>query len=165
MSDVTLLRIGILVAGLILIAAIVFFGRPRKPGQGRRVPRDGRDASARREPTLGEQLENELAGDELPAGGDAATQAELDLFERTVEGGAAAGNAELGRRVSEEFDKIITLYLAARAGEKLHGPDGTRTTVRRLSTEERREEIARMLSGAAVTDEARAQAARLLEAA
>ena len=123
MSDVTLLRIGILVAGLILIAAIVFFGRPRKPGQGRRVPRDGRDASARREPTLGEQLENELASDDLPAGGDAATQAELDLFERTVEGGAAAGNAELGRRVSEEFDKIITLYLAARAGEKLHGPD------------------------------------------
>ena len=47
----------------------------------------------------------------------------------------------------------------------MHGPDGTRTTVRRLTTEERREEIARMLSGAAVTDEARAQAARLLEAA
>ena len=123
MSDVTLLRIGILVAGLILIAAIVFFGRPRKPGQGRRVARDGRDATVRREPTLGEQLENELASDELPAGGDAATQAELDLFERTVEGGAAGGNTELGRRVSEEFDKIITLYLAARAGEKLHGPD------------------------------------------
>ena len=37
MSDVTLLRIGILIAGLILIAAIVFFGRPRKPGQGKRV--------------------------------------------------------------------------------------------------------------------------------
>jgi DNA repair protein RecN (Recombination protein N) len=41
----------------------------------------------------------------------------------------------------------------------------TRTVVRRLTAEERREEIARMLSGAAVTDEARAQAARLLEAA
>jgi DNA repair protein RecN (Recombination protein N) len=37
--------------------------------------------------------------------------------------------------------------------------------VRRLDEPERREEIARMLSGAAVTDEARAQAARLLEAA
>lgn len=32
MSDVTLMRIGILIAGLILIGAIVFFGRPRKPG-------------------------------------------------------------------------------------------------------------------------------------
>ena len=40
-----------------------------------------------------------------------------------------------------------------------------RTTVRKLDADERREEIARMLSGAAITDEARAQAARLLEAA
>jgi len=37
--------------------------------------------------------------------------------------------------------------------------------VRRLDEAERREEIARMLSGAAITDEARAQAARLMEAA
>jgi DNA repair protein RecN (Recombination protein N) len=37
--------------------------------------------------------------------------------------------------------------------------------VRKLTSDERREEIARMLSGAAITDEARAQAARLLEAA
>ena len=39
----------------------------------------------------------------------------------------------------------------------------TRTGVRPLSSGERREEIARMLSGATVTDEARAQADRLLE--
>ena len=44
-------------------------------------------------------------------------------------------------------------------------PDGTRTTVRKLTADERREEVARMLSGAAITDEARAQAAKLLEAA
>jgi DNA repair protein RecN (Recombination protein N) len=60
--------------------------------------------------------------------------------------------------------------VAARAAhhyriEKSHNEAGTRTTVRLLSAAERREEIARMLSGAAVTDEARAQAARLLEAA
>jgi DNA repair protein RecN (Recombination protein N) len=40
----------------------------------------------------------------------------------------------------------------------------TRTYVHKLTPDERRE-IARMLSGAAITDEARAQAARLLEAA
>ncbi len=40
----------------------------------------------------------------------------------------------------------------------------TRTGVVELNTEGRRQEIARMLSGAEVTDEARAQAARLLEA-
>lgn len=41
----------------------------------------------------------------------------------------------------------------------------TRTGVRALDEGERREEIARMLSGAEVTDEARAQAERLLEVA
>lgn len=39
----------------------------------------------------------------------------------------------------------------------------TRTSVRRLDDEERREEIARMLSASEITDEARAQASRLLE--
>jgi cell division protein ZipA len=39
MSDTTLLRIAIAIAGLILIGAIVFFGRPRKQEQGKRVPR------------------------------------------------------------------------------------------------------------------------------
>jgi len=125
MSDVTLLRIGILIAGLILIAAIVFFGRPRKPGQGTRLARDDRAADARREPTLGEQLEQELGGDSHVAG-ESTTQAELDLLDRTLDPAAAPATpatSELGRRVSEDFDKIVTIYLAARAGEKLHGPD------------------------------------------
>jgi DNA repair protein RecN (Recombination protein N) len=39
----------------------------------------------------------------------------------------------------------------------------TRTGVVELDGEGRRQEIARMLSGAEITDEARAQAARLLE--
>jgi DNA repair protein RecN (Recombination protein N) len=39
----------------------------------------------------------------------------------------------------------------------------TRTGVRALGDGDRREEIARMLSGAAITPEARAQADRLLE--
>ncbi|MFD0738035.1 cell division protein ZipA [Lysobacter koreensis] len=126
MSDVTMLRAAILVAGLILIGAIVFFGRPRKPGQGKRVAREAGFARAggegRVEPTLGEQLEGELGGNAHIAS-EATTQAELDLFERTLEGNAAAANSELGRRVGDEFDKIVTLYLAARAGEKLQGAD------------------------------------------
>jgi cell division protein ZipA len=127
MSDVTLMRIGILIAGLILIGAIVFFGRPRKPGQGKRVAREDesrpgeRKPGPRQEPTLGEQIESELGQNGAP--GEATTQAELELFDKTLEGGVNAANSELGRRVSEEFDKIVTLYLAARAGQKLHGPD------------------------------------------
>jgi DNA repair protein RecN (Recombination protein N) len=48
---------------------------------------------------------------------------------------------------------------------KSHDGLVTRTGVRPLDAGERREEIARMLSGAEVTAEARAQAARLLETA
>ncbi|GHE25742.1 cell division protein ZipA [Vulcaniibacterium thermophilum] len=108
-----LLRLGILVAGLLLIGAIYFFGRPRKPGQGRRMPRETR-AEAADEPTLAEQLEREIGAE------PAIAQPELDLAPRER---PAPPHSELGRRVSEEFDKIVTVYLAARAGRKLHGPD------------------------------------------
>jgi cell division protein ZipA len=117
MSDVWMLRTGILLAGILLIAAIYVFGRPRKPGQGRRLGA-GRTEGGRVEPTIGAQLE-----DELGAGGvveDEALQAELDLLDGAS---ASRGQAALGRRESEEFDKIVTLYIAARAGEKLQGPD------------------------------------------
>ncbi len=123
MSEVTMLRIGILIAGLILVAAIVFFGRPRKPGQGKRVVRPAGAEGMRREPTLGEQLEGELGGDDAPMAGEATTQAELELFNRTLDAGTGTANSDLGRRANDEFDKIVTLYLAARAGEKLHGAD------------------------------------------
>ncbi|HEX2595839.1 MAG TPA: cell division protein ZipA [Luteimonas sp.] len=112
MSDVWMLRTGILIAGVLLIAAIYFFGRPRKPGQGRRV--DGRK-DGRVEPTLGMQLESELAHD---GGDEGALQAEMDL-----DTDPGTRNSELGRRASEDFEKIVTLYIAARAGEKLKGPD------------------------------------------
>jgi cell division protein ZipA len=115
MSDVWLLRTGILIAGLLLIVAIYAFGRPRKPGQGRRVD-GGRGESSRVEPTLGAQIENMLASDQ-DRGSDDGVQAEIDLLDR----GIAA--SDVGRRTSEDFEKIVTLYIAARAGEKLRGPD------------------------------------------
>ena len=112
MSDVWILRTGILIAGVLLIAAIYLFGRPRKPGQGRRL--DGRK-DGRLEPTLGAQLEAELAADRGLAG-DGIVQSEMELD-------AGSQGSELGRRTSEDFEKIVTLYIAARAGEKLRGPD------------------------------------------
>lgn len=113
MSDMTMLRIWILVAGVVLVAAILVFGRPRKAGQGRRVARGD---EARQEPTLGEQLEAELAAD---GGATLPVQEALDL----PRSDPAGASAEFGRRTSEEFDKIVTLYLAAKAGQALHGPD------------------------------------------
>ena len=45
MTEMSLIRIGILAAGLLLIAAIWFFGRSEKPAQGRRRQGgQGRDA-------------------------------------------------------------------------------------------------------------------------
>jgi cell division protein ZipA len=112
MSDVWMLRTGILIAGVLLIAAIYFFGRPRRPGQGRRV--EGRESAGRTEPTLGEQIEAGFARGE--DGPDVGTQSEIPL-ERPAAG------ADLGRRAHEDFDKIVTLYIAARAGNVLRGPD------------------------------------------
>jgi DNA repair protein RecN (Recombination protein N) len=108
----------------------------------------------------------------LAEAGSAGTMI-FDEIDRGVGGAVASAIGERLARLSKQSQVLVVTHspqVAARAAhhfriEKLHCPDGTRTTVRRLSTEERREEIARMLSGAAVTDEARAQAARLLEAA
>ena len=119
MSDAWILRTAIIAAGLLLMGAIYFFGRPGKPGQGRRVDKGGRGGFAdggRREPTLGEMIADELAD-----GAEAeARQAEMELEPPPASSGAAS---QAGRRVSDEFDKIVTLYVAARAGSKLRGPD------------------------------------------
>ncbi len=109
MSDTVLLRIGIAVALSLLFGAIIFFGRGRKSGQGRRLPRDAAQGDGRREPTLGEQLEDSWG--EAPA-----RQEELALD-------APAAQSELGKRVSDQFDRIVSLYVAAKAGSKLRGQD------------------------------------------
>ena len=120
MSDIWLLRIGIVVAGVLLMLAIWFFGRPRRGPQGTRLEGRGRGEGERMEPTLGAQIEQELAaGGEH--GSDEAVQSEMDLLDNTV--GAVSPNSDLGKRTSEDFDKIITLYIAARAGQTLRGPD------------------------------------------
>ena len=97
----------------------------------------------------------------------------FDEIDRGVGGAVASAIGERLHRLAERSQLLVVTHspqVAARARhhyriEKSHGPEGTRTTVRLLDAGERQEEIARMLSGAAVTDEARAQAARLLETA
>ena len=108
----------------------------------------------------------------LAEAGNASTMI-FDEVDRGVGGAVASAIGDRLARLAEQSQVLVVTHspqVAARAAhhyriEKSHGGDGTRTTVRKLSTDERREEIARMLSGAKVTDEARAQAARLLEAA
>jgi len=108
----------------------------------------------------------------LAEAGSAATMI-FDEVDRGVGGAVASAIGERLARLAGQSQVLVVTHspqVAARAShhyriEKSHGPDGTRTSVRKLNTEERREEIARMLSGASITEEARAQASRLLDAA
>jgi len=108
----------------------------------------------------------------LAEAGSAATMI-FDEVDRGVGGAVASAIGERLARLAEQSQVLVVTHspqVAARAShhyriEKSHGEGGTRTTVRKLSAEERREEIARMLSGTSITEEARAQASRLLDAA
>ncbi len=108
----------------------------------------------------------------LAEAGSAATMI-FDEVDRGVGGAVASAIGERLARLAEQSQVLVVTHspqVAARAShhyriEKSHGQNGTRTSVRKLDAEERREEIARMLSGASVTEEARAQASRLLDAA
>lgn len=103
MSDMALLRIGIAVAMTLLLGAIIFFGRGRRNERGQRGTRQRE--GGRIEPATG-------AVDQTDAG--AGTQEELALTPEA---------SELGRRVNDDFDRILSLYVAARSGRTLRGPD------------------------------------------
>jgi DNA repair protein RecN (Recombination protein N) len=100
----------------------------------------------------------------------AAATIVFDEIDRGVGGAVASAIGERLARLAERTQLLVVTHspqVAARGAQHLliaKASDGTvtRTGVRQLSPDERREEIARMLSGATVTDEARAQADRLL---
>ena len=108
----------------------------------------------------------------LAEAGSAATMI-FDEIDRGVGGAVASAIGERLARLAASSQVLVVTHspqVAARAThhyriEKSEQDGATRTTVRKLGPDERREEIARMLSGALVTDEARAQAGKLLEAA
>ena len=97
----------------------------------------------------------------------------FDEVDRGVGGAVASAIGERLARLAGTTQILVVTHspqVAARADRHwliAKRSDGlvARTGVHQLDEGERREEIARMLSGAEVTDEARAQARRLLEAA
>ena len=97
----------------------------------------------------------------------------FDEIDRGVGGAVASAIGDRLARLADRTQLLVVTHspqVAARGASHLliaKASEGTvtRTSVRQLDAQERREEIARMLSGAQVTDEARAQAERLLEAA
>jgi DNA repair protein RecN (Recombination protein N) len=105
------------------------------------------------------------------AGG--ATTMIFDEVDRGVGGAVASAIGDRLHRLAEQSQVLVVTHspqVAARGAhhlliEKSHDGKVTRTSVQALDPARRREEIARMLSGAEITEEARAQAGRLLETA
>lgn len=101
----------------------------------------------------------------------------FDEIDRGVGGAVASAIGDRLARLAQGKQLLVVTHspqVAARGAHHLliakshNGPNGetvTHTDVTPLDESARREEIARMLSGASVTDEARAQAERLLEVA
>jgi len=96
------------------------------------------------------------------------------IFDEVDQGVGGAVSAAVGERLAslaEDFQVLVVTHspqVAARGTHhwrvfKATAEDGVLTTVDMLSEAARREEIARMLSGARVTDEARSAADRLLQ--
>ena len=107
-SELILLRVGIAVAMAVLLGAIIYFGRGQKGARDlREARREG--GGDRREPSLGEQLAGSWGKAPLQ-------QDELPLPEQ-------AEAPQPGRRVNDDYDKILALYVAAKAGNLLHGQD------------------------------------------
>jgi DNA repair protein RecN (Recombination protein N) len=100
----------------------------------------------------------------------------FDEVDRGIGGATADAVGERLKSLSEQSQVLVVTHspqVAARGSSHLritkfeasnHGKTQTYTKLAHLSEEERREEIARMLSGASVTDEARAAAERLMKA-
>jgi cell division protein ZipA len=124
MSDTTLLRIGIAAAALVLLLVIPFISRG-KAGQGTRTAAPPKPATGhhRQEPTLREILEAEAADANEPAPADDELRRMEGELESRPADAAEPSSAAQGARPSHDFDKIVTLYIAARAGQAIAGPD------------------------------------------
>ena len=120
MSDIWWLRIGIVVAGVLLMAAIYFFGRPRKQSQGRKF----RDEPAGRAPRRSVADGRGDGRVQMPGQGDVAFAPDgMPLDGVTTDAAPPPSGPEVGKRDRDDFDKIVTLYVAARSGQVLRGTD------------------------------------------
>jgi len=105
------------IAGAIVLALIYFFGRPRKPGQGRRMPfradpaqRDG----SRVEPTFGE----------VPEQGELEVEHDIGAAEPALDAARVSADPQrppAGVRPDQTIDRIVTLFVAARTGATFSG--------------------------------------------
>jgi cell division protein ZipA len=124
LSDTALLRIAIVVAALVLFLVIWLTAR-RKSAQGKRVaaPAKGPERSERTEPTLRELIETGQA-EPAPAADPQSERitAKSDPGAEAEPAAPRAAAALPGVRPNAEFDKIVSVFLVARAGQTISGP-------------------------------------------
>ncbi len=124
LSDTALLRIGIAVAALILFL-VIWFGARRKSARGKPMAdREGApERNERTEPTLRELIETGQA-QPAPVAAVGAPYARTTLEVEAAPAAEAAPPApQPGMRPNADFDKIVSVYLVARAGAALAGSD------------------------------------------
>ncbi|WP_257388255.1 cell division protein ZipA [Tahibacter caeni] len=123
------LRLILIVVGVVVLAVIYYLGSPRKPGQGRRVA--GKPGGERREPTLA----GADADDGLPS--MRATDDDGEAFVDDAPGATASRSraadsddlfptpprSNVGQRPEQPVERIVTLFIAARAGQTIRGSD------------------------------------------
>lgn len=116
------LRIIIAIVGVIVFALIWLFGKPKRPKQGRRNPvlREN-DSGERIEPTFGDdpisaeqgELDIDFATDELEKLGSAIAAKRVPEPSKPLR----------GVRPEQPIERIVTLFVASRAGDAMHGPN------------------------------------------
>jgi cell division protein ZipA len=137
MTDATQLRIIIAILGALLLAGMYFWGQPKKPKQGSRTAGPKRAAAGERvEPVLGV-----VSPPADPAGLDPELELEIDRLgaELAAQRGGSVDvdtppppsaaiapppqRSSVGARGDAKIDRIVTLYVAARPGETIGGPE------------------------------------------
>ena len=118
------LRIIIAIIGVIAFSLIWLFGKPKRPKQGRRNPVMRENESGERiEPTFGDsdsigtaqgELNIDFATDELEKLGSAIAAKRVP---------AEPSKPLRGVRPEQPIERIVTLFVASRAGDTMHGPN------------------------------------------
>ncbi len=112
MSDANLLRLFLFLAFAFLCAVIIYAGRRRDAQGKRKAPAPDRPSS-RVEPNFDGKQIGAIDRMQLEASDAEPNQADLGLQQEPLP----------GMRPNLHFDRIVMIYLAARAGELLHGDD------------------------------------------
>jgi cell division protein ZipA len=116
------MRLIIFVIGLVILALIYFFGRPKKPEQGKRTVTRKAVHGERVEPTLDGEIDAALEDENVRLG----EQFDLlgpDEEDRREVAEPRSSKPLVGVRPDTPIERIVTLFVAAREGTLIEGTD------------------------------------------